>query len=141
MDLSCFFYRALRAVGGSWTEMLHSDAQLIVLASSWAAAEGHATVRIWPLCRSGAGAPRHVVMSCALKEIQEEVWDVMETESVREAPRDDLVAASEEWWARAVGNEHVGLPERARLSWPVLCSWQWLLPVASREALFGEDDF
>ena len=41
VDLAAVLYRAIRAVGGSWTEALHSDAALLQIAAAWSEAIFH----------------------------------------------------------------------------------------------------
>ena len=50
IDLSAFAYRCIRAIGGSWTERLHSDPRLLQTARDWATRLGlhHRTC---PLCQ------------------------------------------------------------------------------------------
>lgn len=64
VDLSKMLFRCLRAIGGGWTEQLHTDPELSCLADSWATSRVLTSIRICPLCSLAAGTPRHVVMNC-----------------------------------------------------------------------------
>ena len=58
VDLSKALYRCTRAIGGSWTEMQHSDPNMAEKAQRWAArfvANPAVNHRTCPLCREGPG--------------------------------------------------------------------------------------
>ena len=101
VDLSKVLYRATRSLGGSWTEMLHSDKELLELAERWARQTGLESPRICPLCNQGAGTPRHVIMVCpSLAEVRNRFLDLLEAEMLGSASLASLVDAAGEWWER-----------------------------------------
>ena len=144
VDLSKMLYRCLRAIGGGWTEMLHVDSSLAVLAGPWAERRGLPSHRWCPLCRSAAGTPRHVVMTCpAVSEQADAVRDAVEAELVRHVPSDTLCELAEAWWLRETENGRGGLRSPCRPGaaerWPSLHAWRWLLPMPDREAVINAD--
>ena len=81
VDLSRFVFRLHRAIGGSWTEKLHADAALQRLANAWALHRNLHSPRLCPLCGTGPGTPRHVVMSCpAMSPLVDQLRDAIEAE-------------------------------------------------------------
>ena len=62
MDLSRTLYKAIRAVGGGWTEFLRSDKELELLAHEWAEFRALPSHRTCLLCCAGVGTPRHTIM-------------------------------------------------------------------------------
>ena len=134
LDLSAFAYRCFRAIGGSWTERLHADPQLLLIGEAWAARSGN-HVRTCPLCGDRAGTPRHVIMSCsAMQPLVEALRDDMEAELSRVATRARLVEAA----AAARLSSHGGTyPTSQR--WPVLSAWRWLVPSSSEIEVFGAE--
>ena len=72
-------YRCHRAIGDSWTERLHAD--VAALTATWATQAGWPSPRTCPLCQSGPGTPRHVIMSCkALAPAADMLRDDIEAE-------------------------------------------------------------
>ena len=142
LDLSKVLFRAVHAVGGGWTELLHSDASLRTLAEGWAADRGLPSARVCPLCLAQAGTPRHVVMACrALEPFQELVRDVVEAELGVGGAGERLRVEADLWWAsEAVAGRHAGdISAAAAARWPTLAAWRWLVPVREREELVGVD--
>ena len=124
----------MRAIGGSWTERLHSDAQLLELAHRWSTVEGFSH-RTCPLCRALPGTPRHVVMSCpAMLPLVQLLRDDMEAELLRSAPLEHIAEAQRLHLARA-RSPTVGDSQR----WPILANWQWLVPMCSEVNDFGNE--
>ena len=79
IDLSPILFRSFRSIEGGWTEILHVDTSLKGLASTWAEAEALPSNRVCPLCRGGAGTPRHVVMVCHIMQTtREKMRDLVE---------------------------------------------------------------
>ncbi|CAJ1371984.1 unnamed protein product [Effrenium voratum] len=134
VDLAPMLYRLHRAIGGSWTEKLHSSAELQELATAWAAADNP---RLCPLCRNGAGTPRHVVMACsAMAPMADELRDALEQYFAS--------LCSTDWWldqARTTWGLHAPAANaQARDRWPVLSAWGWAVCLEGRERLLGRDD-
>ena len=78
--------------------MLNGDPELRAGAVVWAAEVGLASERVCPLCRNGAGSPRHVVMSCAhMRSSVETLCDVLEAELVRWCPAEVLLSEADAW--------------------------------------------
>ena len=97
LDLSAMVYRLHRAIGGSWTERLHST-NLQVLADSWCALRTLPTPRLCPLCATAPGTPRHVVMSCpAMAPLVDRLRDAIEAELANVVPPPQLLAAADAW--------------------------------------------
>ena len=81
VDLSPVIVRLHRAIGGAWTERLHSQSDLLTLAKAWALDRGLPSPRVCPLCCTGPGTPRHVIMSCpAMAPLMDLLRDAIETE-------------------------------------------------------------
>ena len=55
VDLTAAAYRIQRVVGGSWTERLHSDAELLGKAERWSLEAPNRYPRLCPLCGEGPG--------------------------------------------------------------------------------------
>jgi len=142
VDLSGVFYRALRAVGGSWTEAMHSDGSLCDLAESWADRTGAASFRVCPLCGDGAGTPRHVVMRCwEMRSLADFVRDKVEAELLFDNSRVRLLDAAAAYRDSLdeQGRPHPlpAVDPRAVSRWPVLSAWRWLVPLPGREELLS----
>ena len=98
VDLSKILYRAARGIGGSWTELQHSDSSLAAFAAVWAADKGLPSQRICPLCSRSAGTPRHVILSCPeLTWIRSIVCDVVERELTIVCPGATLIDEAIAW--------------------------------------------
>ena len=144
VDLSKVMFRSLRAIGGGWTELLHSDSSLAQLAGAWAVRRGLPSSRVCPLCRSAVGTPRHVIMSCAaVSSRADAVRDAVEAELARHSPAASLCEQAEAWWQRECECGRGGLRAPccpgADVRWPILHAWRWLLPMPVREAAIGSD--
>ena len=142
LDLSKVLFRAIRAVGGGWTEMLHSDARLLALAVGWADDWGLPSPRICPLCLAQAGTPRHVVMTCReMGRLQKSVRDVVEVELGFGGAGERLRGEVDVWWAseQAAGRHPGYISPAVTARWPTLAAWRWLVPVQEREELVGAD--
>ena len=99
VDLSRVLFRALRAIGGGWTEMLNMDEELKAFAGRWAEEEGLEFARTCPLCRAGAGTPRHTVMQCEdLRPLADHIRDLVEAELGLVAQREKLLQAAADYW-------------------------------------------
>ena len=63
LDLFPSTYRITRSIGGSWTELLHTESEMLTRARSWGTRlrKDH---RVCPLCFSDLGDTRHVILSC-----------------------------------------------------------------------------
>ena len=97
VDLSGNLYRIARAIGGGWTERLHVDQEARKSASRWAATAQVPSPRICPLCRTGQGTPRHVIMQCPAVAVHaDEMRDAVEAEMLRHASAEDLTAAAQD---------------------------------------------
>ena len=119
VDLAPMLYRLHRAIGGSWTEKLHSSAELQELATARAAADNP---RLCPLCRNGAGTPRHVVMACsAMAPMADELRDALEQYFAS--------LCSTDWWL-----------DQARTTWGLHAPAAWAVCLEGRERLLGRDD-
>ena len=133
VDISGFVHRCIRGIGGSWTELLHSDGAALRCAREYCERREQ-SLRTCPLCLSAAGTPRHVVMQCpAMAPLANHVRDLVE--SALAAAADPIVLrraapqlAAMEW----------GGPE-ARTRWPILTAWRWLVPHAPRELVLNAD--
>ena len=139
-DLSAMAFRCQRAIGGSWTERIHAHEDVAALALQWSQHRQWPSARTCPLCRSGPGTPRHVVMACeALSPLVDMLRDDLEVELQQVRPLDTLVAAAQQWRARV---EHSLIPPvgpAAAARWPVLSAWRWLIPLPHRESLLSTD--
>ena len=56
-DLSGIMFRMQRAIGGSWTEYIHTDEGLHQIATYWAFGLSFKSDRICPFCRVEQGRP------------------------------------------------------------------------------------
>ncbi|CAE7204856.1 unnamed protein product [Symbiodinium sp. CCMP2592] len=144
VDLSKFLYRCVRVVGGSWTESLKSDTDLARLASHWAEANQLDSMRTCPLCCSGAGTPRHTVMTCSgMRHLSNLLRKDMETLLGQLVEREQLLQRATVWRqeCRQQGRAHL-IPHPSAQDareWPVLASWRWLVTLPGREALLSQD--
>ena len=145
VDLSGIHFRALRGIGGGWTELLHSDADLKELADKWSADAELDSVRLCPLCRQGAGTPRHVFMTCPdTWEHQCVVRDTLEQELAMDGAGQHLMDRAGEWWveqaSRNGGARRTEIPLETARRWPILSSWRWVVPCPSFEAAIRAAD-
>ena len=135
VDLAPMFFRCLRAIGGSWTERLHSDADLQQLGHRWIRCRGLDNVRTCPLCGRGPCTPRHVIMSCDhMSPLVDALRDAVEAALTDLKPSDFLIAAASEWRSQNA-NLLPGAPSPRHSSrWPVLSAWRWLVafPLSGR---------
>ncbi|CAE7257788.1 unnamed protein product, partial [Symbiodinium necroappetens] len=140
VDLAPMFFRCTRSIGGSWTERLHSDADLQTLAQRWILYRGLDSVRTCPLCGRGPCTPRHVFMSCEhMRPLVDALRDSVETALTASQPSDSLIAAAAGWRSRSA-NLLPGVPspeDAAR--WPVLSAWRWMVAIPEREAFLTEE--
>ncbi|CAE7770376.1 unnamed protein product [Symbiodinium sp. CCMP2592] len=136
VDLSGFQFRCLRAIGGSWTELLHSDASLRRQAA--ADAQRHdRSPRTCPLCLHSAGTPRHVIMRCShMRPLVDHVRDLLEAELRLLVSPSQLFACAAEWRS---GLQLPALPPASAMRWPLLCAWHLLVSNPAREALLNAD--
>lgn len=144
VDLSKVLYRCIRAIGGGWTEQLHVDATLPNIAEHWRSAQALPSQRVCPLCKSGPGTPRHVVMSCLVMRPLVDMW-----RDALEAELGALVASSvllerAAWWrnkleqqGQSAGLGRVLLTDARR--WPVLSAWRFAVSLPEREAFLSRD--
>ena len=141
IDLSSMLFRCIRALAGGWTEMLHSDAALADLSRTWATGQGLVSPRVCPLCKCGAGTPRHVVMRClALSSVQESVRDMVEAELAQNAMGPILIAAAVSLWERESEHGFTApvAPPAVAARWPILSAWRWLVPIPEVETFIGD---
>jgi hypothetical protein len=134
VDLSRVLYRCIRAIGGGWMERLHSDSVLASMAADWAAEFHLPSSRVCPLCSSGTGTPRHVIMCCPeLQPCRDAVCDAVERELISQATAANLTRAADSWWLdmedRHGFQRPVAPPRASRHRWPVLSAWRWLVPI------------
>ena len=144
LDLSAMAYRCQRAIGGSWTERLHAHADDASLASAWCTRERWNSSRTCPLCQTGPGTPRHVVMSCpAMTPLVDILRDDLELELRQHATVQAHSAAALRWRESLsrTAPAHVPGPcsHEQILRWPILSSWRWLLAIPTREAYLSVD--
>ena len=138
-DLSAMAFRCQRAIGGSWTERIHAHEDVAV-ALQWSQHAQWPSARACPLCRSGPGTPRHVVMACeALSPLVDMLRDDLEVELQQVRPLDTLVAAAQQWRARVEPSLVPPVSPAAATRWPVLSAWRWLIPLPNREPLLSTD--
>ena len=64
VDLTRSLFRMHRAAGGSWTEYLKTDEELLRLVSNHATHAELPSIRTCPFCHVSYGTPRHYVMEC-----------------------------------------------------------------------------
>ena len=82
VDLSGALFRMHRAVGGSWTEYLKTDDELLRLAEIRHTAAG-LPYRMCPFCRVSQGTPRHYVMECQETEkYAEDICEAVDLEAL-----------------------------------------------------------
>ena len=141
LDLSAMAYRCHRAIGGSWTERLHAHADVAALAATWATQAGWPSPRTCPLCQSGPGTPRHVIMSCkALAPAADMLRDDIEAELQSLASADALRQAAQAWQHQARADAlPVQCAAQDTLRWPILSAWRWLVVLPGREPLLSVD--
>ena len=141
LDLSAMAYRCHRAIGGSWTERLHAHADVAALAATWATQAGWPSPRTCPLCRSGPGTPRHVIMSCkALAPVADMLRDDIEAELQTLATADSLHQAAQAWQHQARADAlPIQCAAQDALRWPILSAWRWLVFLPGREPLLSVD--
>ena len=137
VDISGFQFRCLRAVGGGWTEQLHSDPELLRLAEEEARRQGR-PVRTCPLCLAAAGTPRHVALNCAaMRPLVNHVRDLLEAELLLLRSSSELLREAARWSQARV----VETPSGAdRATWPHLCAWRCLITTPEREAFLSQND-
>eukprot|EP00439_Symbiodinium_sp_Y106_P018327 s6357_g2.t1 len=130
-------YRCHRAIGGSWTERLHAHADVAALAATWSTQAGWPSPRTCPLCQSGPGTPRHVIMSCkALAPAADMLRDDMEAELQSLASA--LRQAAQAWQHQARADAlPVQCAAQDALRWPILSAWRWLVVLPGREPLLS----
>ena len=88
-----------KAIGGAWTEYLHSDADLLRLATAWAGIRHHSSPRMCPFCENGHGTPKHYLMACPeTQEHAHAICDAVESELARWNVSQELIAAATEFY-------------------------------------------
>ena len=124
--------------------MVHTSEEAGQMAA-WGVSAGRlATVRICPLCGNGPGTARHVIMVCsAMRPLVLNFLDAVELELTRARAVDDLLAAARCWQAAEAENgkaEFFGdVPPATAGRWPILTAWRWLVPMPTREQLYGAE--
>jgi hypothetical protein len=88
--------------------------------------------------------PCHVVMSCSAMCPLVLSWlDAVELELSRHRSRGELIEEADRWRiAESFDGRGVffpALPASSCNRWPILWAWRWLLPMASREVIYGAD--
>jgi len=97
LDLSPAAHRIFRSIGGSWTELQHSDSDILLKATAWSTACG-INVRTCPLCHRGTGDTRHVIFACPYTaNWANSLRDDMESLLASLAPPATLLALAQEW--------------------------------------------
>ena len=144
LDLSAMAYRCQRAVGGSWTERLHSHADEAALASAWSVRERWSSSRTCPLCQVGPGTPRHVVMTCrAMTPLVDILRDDLELQLRQHATVQEHSAAALRWRESLIRTNPSHAPgpcsHEQIQRWPILSSWRWLVAIPTREASLSVD--
>lgn len=141
LDLSAMAYRCHRAIGGSWTERLHAHADVAGLAATSPTQAGWPSPRTCPLCQSGPGTPRHVIMSCkALAPAADMLRDDIEAELQTLATADSLHQAAQAWQHQARADAlPIQCAAQDALRWPILSAWRWLVVLPGREPLLSVD--
>ena len=137
VDLSAIAFRCHRAIGGSWTDRLHSHPDELAIATSWAEAH-HSSARTCPLCSGGPGTARHVVMSCAaMAPLVNQLRDSLERVLSSRHDPEALLRAAGAWRSTL---PQVALPStEAANRWPLLSAWRWLVPLPARESILSLD--
>ena len=142
VDLSRVLYRCVRAIGGGWTEQLHVDPALASLAEQWRVQCRLSSIRSCPLCQTGPGTPRHVVMVCpSMRPLVDMLRDCLEQEFARLVPASVLLERAGTWrttlesQGRPLGRSD---PVDAR-RWPILTAWRFLVPMPDREPVLSAD--
>ena len=124
-DLSAIAFRCQRAIGGSWTERVHAHEDVAALARHWSQHAQWPSTRTCPLCRSGPGTPRHVVMACgALAPLVDMLRDDIEAELQQVRPFDILVAAAQKWRTHVEPSLLPAASPAVSARWPVLSAWR-----------------
>ena len=140
VDLAPMFFRCTRSIGGSWTERLHSDADLQMLAQRWMLYRGSDSVRTCPLCCCGPCTPRHVFMSCAhMRPLVDAIRDSIEAALTATVPLDSLIAAAAAWRSSNANLLPGVLSPGDAARWPVLSAWRWMVAFPEREAFLTEE--
>lgn len=144
LDLSSVLFRCVRAIGGGWSEQLHVDAPLALLAERWSSSLGLPSARTCPLCSGGPGTPRHVVMSCpAMRHLVDMLRDCLECELASLVQPSAFTEKASAWRHRLdqQGQAHVlGVLGRAEARrWPLLAMWRFLIPIPQRELTLSSD--
>ena len=106
---------------------------LLDLAHRWSEADG-VSHRTCPLCRALPGTPRHAVMSCpAMLPVVSLLRDDMEAELLRLAnPARHMAAVQHQHLVQARSPTN----DDGR-RWPILATWQWLVPMCTEVNDFG----
>ena len=136
LDLSRILFRMLRAIAGGWTEILHVDTSIKIIATKWAA-DNNIHIRTCPLCKNAQGTPRHTIMDCsALQPQREHFWDVMDAEILRLSSIEAMTEAADKHWDGKPHPPSFTIAYRTR--WPALCAWGWLVSSAELEQRITE---
>ena len=134
LDLFPSLYRISRSIGGSWTELLHTDTVLSQRAAEQANRLNR-NKRVCPLCLAETGDSRHVSLHCRYTApVLDLLRDKMETLLLSLAPNEQHLIGSTE--SRDLPGKRVPIfnpldPQAIR--WPTLCKWGWLVSTADHE--------
>ena len=142
VDLSRVLYRCVRAIGGGWTEQLHVDPALASLAEQWRVRCGLSSIRSCPLCQTGPGTPRHVVMVCpSMRPLVDMLRDCLEQEFARLVPASVLLERAGTWRTTLESQGRpLGRPDPVDARrWPILTAWRFLVPMPDREPVLSAD--
>ena len=127
-----------RAVGGSWTEYLKTDEELVRLAGNHAMEEGLPSIRTCPFCRLSQGTPRHYVMECLETKIYvEEICDAVETELSSLGCTQELIDAAKKHFSDAISLPLYLPSDHCIARWPILSAWHWLVRIPAKEAVLN----
>ena len=134
VDLSRALFRMHRAVGGSWTEYLKTDEELLRLAVSHPARVELPSVRTCPFCRTTHGTPRHYVMECPeTAPYAAEICDAVENELESLGCTQDLIDAAKMHFVSTNSTPPDPPSELSMLKWPILSAWHWLVRILAKE--------
>ena len=137
VELSKVLYRCVRAIGGGWSEQLHVDSDLVSLAERWRSSQNLSSIPTCPLCQTGPGTPRHVVMSCpAMRPLVDMLRDCLEREMIALVGCDYLLTKAAAWRNVILqrGELHLlgGVEPVHSRRWPILSAWRFLVPILQR---------
>ena len=124
-----------RAVGGSWTEYLKTDEELLRLAGNHVSLADLPSIRACPFCRTTHGTPRHYVMECPETAIYAvEICDAVENELANLGHTQELIDASKKHFLDTSSSPPHSPSEQCVVRWPILSAWHWLVRIPAKES-------